>query len=37
MMKLGRKTGSVIAAFALCAGVVAAVPSASAATSYAED
>ena len=35
MMKLGRKTGSVIAAFALCAGVVAAVPSASAATSYA--
>ena len=35
MMKLGRKTGSVIAAFALCAGVVAAVPSASAATSFA--
>ena len=35
MMKLGRKTGSVIAAFALCAGVVVAVPSASAATSYA--
>ena len=35
MMKLGRKTGSVIAAFALCAGVVATVPSASAATSFA--
>lgn len=35
MMKLGRKTGSVIAAFALCAGVVAAVPSASAASSFA--
>jgi hypothetical protein len=35
MMKLGRKTGSVIAAFALCAGVVVAVPSASAATEFA--
>jgi peptide/nickel transport system substrate-binding protein len=34
MMKLGRKTGSVVAALALVAGVVAAVPSASAASSF---
>ena len=35
MMKLGRKTGSVVAIAALVAGVVATVPSASAATSFA--
>jgi peptide/nickel transport system substrate-binding protein len=34
MMKLGRKTGSVVAVAALVAGLVATVPSASAATSF---